>query len=94
LGYFLGRFKKTGFLLVFNLQFLAFIYLQTWDAPARFSEYPIKFIKVESLGLGLRFWGLNELAPPQPKLHFWGSPRENPIWYQIKTLVPTPWGGG
>jgi len=29
----------------------------------------------------------SELAPPQPKPHFWGSPRENPSWYQIKTLV-------
>jgi len=45
LGYFLGRFK-TGFSLVFNLQFLDFTYLQTaWDAPARvIREYPIKLL--------------------------------------------------
>jgi len=40
---------KTGFCLVFNLQFLVFTYLQTWDAPARAREYPIKLFKVESL---------------------------------------------
>jgi len=34
LGYFWGV-EKTGFLLVFNLQFLDLTYLQTWDAPAR-----------------------------------------------------------
>jgi len=58
LGYFLGRFKNS-FLLIFNLQFLDFTYLQTWDAPARVKEYPINLLKVESLGLGigLRFWG-------------------------------------
>ena len=66
---------KTGFLLVFNIQFLAFIYLQTWDAPARVRDYPIKFIKVESLGLGLRFWGLNSHRPSQNSI-FGGAPEK------------------
>ena len=76
---------KTVFLPVFNLQFLDFTYLQTWDTPARVREYPIKLFKVESLGLGLRFRGPNSHRTSQN--HFWGSPRENPSWYQIKTLV-------
>jgi hypothetical protein len=65
LGYFLGRVLKTVFSLVFNLQFLDVTNLQTWDAPARVREYAIKLFKVESLGLGLRFWGLNSHRPSQ-----------------------------
>ena len=74
---------KTGFSLVFNLQFLDFTYLQTWDAPARVREYPIKLFKVESLGLGLRFWGLNSHRPSQNPI-FGGAPEKTPFGTRLK----------
>jgi len=74
-------------LLVFNIQFLDFTYLQTWDAFVRVREYPIKLLKVESLGLRLRFLGLNSHRPSQNPI-FGGAPERNPRWYQItKTLL-------
>jgi len=86
LGYVLGRLKNS-FLLVFKFLLDYFTYLQTWDAPAArvIMEYPIKFLKVESLArVRVTVLG-SELAPPQPKPHFWG--RENPSWHNIKTHV-------
>ena len=75
---------KTGFSLVFYLQFLDFTYLQTWDAPARrVREYPIKLFKVESLGLGLRFWGLNSHRPSRNPI-FGGVPEKPPFGTRLK----------
>ena len=72
--------SKTGFPLVFNLQFLDFTYLQTW-------EYPIKLFKVESLGLGLglRFWGLNSHRLSKNPI-FGGAPEKTPVGTRLKPL--------
>ena len=58
-------------------------------APAKVREYPINLFKVESLVLGLGFWGLNSHRPIQNPI-FGGAPEKTPVggaWYQIKTLV-------
>ena len=76
---------KTVFLLVFDIQFLDFTFLHTWDVPTRVREYPrIKLFKVKSLVL-LRFTVLgSELAPSQPKPHFWGVPQRKPQCWNNK----------
>ena len=86
---FWGVFKTSFSSLVFNLQFLDFTYLQTWDAPARVREYPIKLFKVESLGLGLRFWGPNSHRPSQNPIFGGGAPDKTPFGTRLKPfLVP------
>ena len=88
LVYFLvGRFKNR-FFAGFQSPVFNFTYLQTWDAPARVREYPIKLFNVESLGLRLGFWGLNSYRPSQNPI-FGGAPEKTPVGTRLKPSSTT-----